>query len=67
MKDAIKSDWTLRKCFEVLRMANGSQSASIVLTLEQQEEICKLVENFYKKERYEIFNTNNKRKDTTRF
>lgn len=44
--DAVKSDWDLRMLFEQLR--HESQSGNISLTPEQQEEICRLVERFYR-------------------
>jgi hypothetical protein len=51
MNDYIKSDWNLRECFKQLRK-NNLGSGEIILTIEQQEEICDLVERFYLKQEY---------------
>mgnify|MGYP001462696592 FL=1 len=47
---AVKSDWDLRKCFEQLRFDKNHHLGlgDIRLTIAQQEEICKLVERFYR-------------------
>jgi hypothetical protein len=43
----IKSDWTIRECFEGLR--KDGQLGDILLTVAVQEEICELVDQFYTK------------------
>jgi hypothetical protein len=47
---AVKSDWDLRKCFEQLRFDKNHHLGlgDIRLTIGQQEEICELVERFYR-------------------
>lgn len=47
---AVKSDWDLRKCFEQLRFDKNHHLGlgDIRLTIAQQEEICELVERFYR-------------------
>ena len=47
---AVKSNWDLRKCFEQLRFDKNHHLGlgDIRLTLGQQEEICELVERFYR-------------------
>jgi len=40
----IKSDWTIRECFEGLR--KDGQLGDILLTVAVQEEICELVDYF---------------------
>jgi len=47
---AIKSDWDLRKCFEKMRFDKNHHLGlgDIRLTMAQQEEICELVERFYR-------------------
>jgi len=55
----IKSDWDIRKCFDGLR--RGAYYDCIILTPELQNEICDLVERFYKKKTNKvIFDENNK-------
>jgi hypothetical protein len=46
----IKTDWNIRKCFEVLRLDKSYHlgEGDIRLTIEQQEKICELVERFYR-------------------
>ncbi len=48
----IKSQWTIEKCFEEIRFNKDHHLAlgDIRLTIGQQEEICKLVNKFYKNE-----------------
>lgn len=50
LADAVKSDWDLRKCFEQLRLDKNHHlgCGDIRLTIAQQEEICDLVERFYR-------------------
>jgi hypothetical protein len=47
---AVKSDWDLRKCFEQLRFDKNNHLGlgDIRLTIAQQDEICELVERFYR-------------------
>jgi hypothetical protein len=47
---AVKSDWDLRKCFEQLRFDKNHHLGlgDIRLTIAQQEEICELVDRFYR-------------------
>ena len=47
---AVKSNWDLRKCFEQLRFDKNHHLGlgDIRLTIGQQEEICELVERFYR-------------------
>ena len=47
---AVKSDWDLRKYFEQLRFDKNHHLGlgDIRLTIAQQEEICELVERFYR-------------------
>ena len=47
---AVKSDWNLRKCFEQLRFDKNHHLGlgDIRLTIGQQDEICELVERFYR-------------------
>lgn len=51
-KTKIKSLWTLKKCFEELRSNNAHHlgGGDIRLTVAQQDEICALVERFYRSE-----------------
>lgn len=46
----IKSQWTIEKCFEEIRFNKDYHLGlgDIRLTIGQQEEICKLVNKFYK-------------------
>jgi hypothetical protein len=46
----VKSDWDLRKFFEQMRFDKNHHlgSGDIRLTIAQQEEICELVERFYR-------------------
>ena len=46
----VKSEWNLRKLFEQLRLDKNHHlgMGDIRLTIEQQEEICELVELFYR-------------------
>jgi hypothetical protein len=46
----IKTDWNIRKCFEQLRLDKSYHlgEGDIRLTIEQQEDICELVERFYR-------------------
>jgi spore coat polysaccharide biosynthesis protein SpsF (cytidylyltransferase family) len=46
----IKTDWNIRKCFEQLRLDKNNHlgEGDIRLTIEQQEDICELVERFYR-------------------
>lgn len=50
LADTVKSDWDLRKCFEQLRFDKNHHLGfgDIRLTIAQQEEICELVERFYR-------------------
>lgn len=50
LTDAVKSDWDLRKYFEQLRFDKNHHlgMGDIRLTIAQQEEICELVERFYR-------------------
>ena len=50
LEAAVKSDWDLRKCFEQLRFDKNHHLGlgDIKLTIGQQEEICELVERFYR-------------------
>lgn len=50
LADAVKSDWDLRKCFEQLRVNKDCHlgMGDIRLTISMQEEICELVERFYR-------------------
>lgn len=50
LADSVKSDWDLRKCFEQLRFDKNHHLGlgDIRLTIAQQEEICELVERFYR-------------------
>lgn len=45
-----KTEWDIRKCFEQLRFDENPHLGlgDIRLTIAQQEEICKLVERFYR-------------------
>ena len=45
----VKSDWSLRECFNQLRFDKNHHLGlgDIRLTIAQQEEICELVERFY--------------------
>ena len=47
---SVKSDWDLRKCFEQLRFDKNHHLGlgDIRLTITQQEEICYLVERYYR-------------------
>jgi len=47
---AVKSDWDLRKFFEQMRVDKNHHLGlgDIRLTMAQQEEICELVERFYR-------------------
>ena len=47
---AVKSDWDLRKFFEQMRFDKNHHLGlgDIRLTMAQQEEICELVERFYR-------------------
>ena len=47
---AVKSDWDLRKFFEQMRFDKNHHLGlgDIRLTIAQQEEICELVERFYR-------------------
>lgn len=47
--DLVKSDWSLRECFNQLRSDKNHHLGlgDIRLTIAQQEEICELVERFY--------------------
>ena len=50
-KETVKSEWDIRLCFEQLRLDNDYYHlglGDIRLTLEQQEEICELVERYYR-------------------
>lgn len=49
-KEIVKSVWNLRKCFEELRFDKNHHLGlgDIRLTIAQQEEICELVERFYR-------------------
>ena len=46
----VKLDWDLRKCFEQLRFDKNCHLGlgDIRLTIAQQEEICDLVDRFYR-------------------
>ena len=48
--DVVKSDWDLRKLFEQMRFDKNHHlgMGDIRLTIGQQEEICDLVERFYR-------------------
>ena len=50
LSSAVKSDWDLRRCFEQLRFDKNHHLGlgDIRLTIAQQEEICELVERFYR-------------------
>lgn len=46
----VKSDWDIRKCFELLRLDKNHHLGlgDIRLTKVEQDEICELVEHFYR-------------------
>lgn len=46
-----KAEWNIRKCFEELRFDKNHHLGlgDIRLTIAQQEEICELVERFYRR------------------
>lgn len=49
-EESVKSKWNIRKCFEQLRFDKNHHlgMGDIRLTIAQQEEICELVERFYR-------------------
>lgn len=49
-EESVKSEWDIRKCFEQLRFDKNHHlgMGDIRLTIAQQEEICELVERFYR-------------------
>ena len=50
-EETVKSEWDRRKCFEQLRLDNDYYHlglGDIRLTIAQQEEICELVERYYR-------------------
>ena len=49
-KETIKTEWDIRKCFEQLRFDKDHHlgMGDIRLTIGMQEEICELVERFYR-------------------
>jgi hypothetical protein len=48
--ETVKTEWDIRKCFEQLRFDKNHHLGlgDIRLTIGQQEEICELVERFYR-------------------
>ena len=48
--ETVKTEWDIRKCFEQLRFDKNYHLGlgDIRLTIGQQEEICELVERFYR-------------------
>lgn len=47
----IKSDWSFRLFCEQMRLINNNPDGSIVITLEQQDDISNLIETFYIKKK----------------
>ena len=49
-EEKVKTEWDIRKCFEQLRFDKNHHLGlgDIRLTIAQQEEICELVERFYR-------------------
>jgi len=49
-QETVKTEWDIRKCFEQLRFdkENHLGMGDIRLTIGMQEEICELVERFYR-------------------
>jgi len=49
-EESVKSEWNIRKCFEQLRFDKNHHlgMGDIRLTIGMQEEICELVERFYR-------------------
>ena len=50
VEETVKTKWDIRKCFEQLRFDKDHHlgMGDIRLTIGQQEEICELVERFYR-------------------
>lgn len=50
VEETVKTQWDIRKCFEQLRFDKDYHLGlgDIRLTIGQQEEICELVERFYR-------------------
>lgn len=50
-KETVKTKWDIRKCFEQLRFDKDHHlgMGDIRLTIGMQEEICELVERFYRR------------------
>jgi hypothetical protein len=47
----IKSDWSFKLFCEQMRLINNNPDGSIVITKEQQDEVCNLLDMFYVKKK----------------